>query len=129
MNREEFERELAAVCHTYGIGVIPYSPLAGGFLTGKYRQDQAIPESVRADSARQRYFNPRGWKILETVENIAQTRQASISQIALAWLLTNPVISSPIIGPRTLVQLEDNLGAADLRLSEEQMSTLNEVSA
>jgi aryl-alcohol dehydrogenase-like predicted oxidoreductase len=108
--------------------VIPYSPLAGGFLTGKYRQDQPIPESARADSAQKRYFNPRGWKILETVESIAQTRQASISQIALAWLLTNPIISSPIIGPRTLEQLEDNLGAADLRLSEEQMSTLNQVS-
>jgi len=128
MNRKEFERELAAVCDNYGIGVIPYSPLAGGFLTGKYRQDQPIPESARADSAKKRYFNPRGWKILETVERTAQTRQASISQIALAWLLTNPIISSPIIGPRTLEQLEDNLGAADLRLSVEEMSTLNEVS-
>jgi len=109
--------------------VIPYSPLAGGFLTGKYRQDQPIPESVRADSAQQRYFNPRGWETLETVENIAQAREVSISQTALAWLLTNPIISSPIIGPRTLEQLEDNLGAADLRLSDEEMNQLNEASA
>ncbi len=60
VHREEFERELAAVCQTYQIGVIPYSPLAGGFLTGKYRQDQPIPESLRADGARKKYFNPRG---------------------------------------------------------------------
>ncbi len=127
--RDEFERELAAVCQTYELGVIPYSPLAGGFLTGKYRQDQPIPESVRADSAQQRYFNPRGWKTLEIVESIAQAREVSISQTALAWLLTNPIISSPIIGPRTLEQLEDNLGAADLRLSDEEMKKLNEASA
>ncbi len=129
VHREEFERELASVCQNYEIGVIPYSPLAGGFLTGKYRQDQPIPESVRADGAQKRYFNPRGWKTLETVDSIAQTRQVSISQIALAWLLTNPIISSPIIGPRTLDQLADNLGAADLRLSEEEMNMLNQVSS
>jgi len=127
--REEFERELAAVCRTYEIGVIPYSPLAGGFLTGKYRQDQPIPESARANNTRQRYFNPRGWKILEAVEGIAQAHEASISQTALAWLLGNPVISSPIIGPRTLEQLEDNLGSVDVTLSDEEMKTLDQVSA
>ena len=125
VHREEFERELAAVCQTYQIGVIPYSPLAGGFLTGKYRQDQPIPNSVRADGAQKRYFNAQGWKILDKVESIARIHQASISQIALAWLLSNPIITSPIIGSRTLAQLADNLGAIDLRLSKEENDMFN----
>ncbi len=128
VNRAEYERELAEVCQVYGLGVIPYSPLAGGFLTGKYRKSETLPESARADSAKQRYFNERGWAVLDTLENIARQRNKSISQIALGWLLTNPLITSPIIGPRTLDQLADNLGAVSLRLSEVEMSQLNEIS-
>lgn len=127
-HRAEFERELAQVCQTYGIGVIPYSPLGGGFLTGKYRPDQPIPESVRADSAKRRYFTPRGWNTLEVTENIAKRHNASISQIALAWLLANPVITSPIIGPRNLTQLEDNFGSINIKLSLEDKKLLDETS-
>jgi aryl-alcohol dehydrogenase-like predicted oxidoreductase len=129
IGRQEFERELADVCRTYGIGVIPYSPLAGGFLTGKYRKDEPLPESARAEGTKNRYFNERGWSILEAVDGVANNRGKSVSQIALAWLLSNPVITSPIIGPRNLEQLSDNLGAAGLRLTEDEMEQLNEVSA
>jgi len=128
-NRAEFERELAEVCQIYGLGVIPYSPLAGGFLTGKYHQDDPLPESARADSAKRRYFNAHGWAVLKAVETIAKKRSKSISQIALAWHLSNPVVISPIIGPRTLEQLADNLGAVGLRLNEEELDQLNGVSA
>lgn len=127
-NRKEFERELAAVCHEYNIGVIPYSPLAAGFLTGKYRRDQPEPESVRLGGVRYRYFNERGWRILETAERIATGRGQSVSQIALAWLLANPLIASPIIGPHTHEQLRDNLGAAGLKLSDEEKKALDEAS-
>jgi aryl-alcohol dehydrogenase-like predicted oxidoreductase len=127
-NRAEFERETAEVCHAYGIGVIPYSPLAGGFLTGKYRKDEPIPESVRADGNKQRYFNDYGWKVLEAASGVATEKEKSISQIALAWQLTDDVITSPIIGPRTMEQLEDNLGAAGLRLTEEEKQKLDEAS-
>jgi len=127
VHRAEFERELAHVCSTYGLGVIPYSPLGGGFLTGKYRKDQ-IPASARQGSAR-RYFNERNWKLLDQMETLGQEKGgASISQIALAWLLSDPLISSPIIGPRTLEQLEDNLGAAGLRLSADEKKMLDESS-
>jgi len=126
--RAKFERELAEICQTYGLGVIPYSPLAGGFLTGKYQPDQPLPESVRADGNKNRYFNEQGWAILAAVEEIAAVREKSISQIALAWQLSQPVITSPIIGPRTLAQLEDNLGAAGLRLTADEMEQLNEKS-
>jgi len=116
VNRAEFERELADVCRQYSLGVIPYSPLAGGFLTGKYRRDK-IAESVRAEGVR-RYLIERNYDLLDVMETIAkQQGNRSISQIALVWLLSDPIITSPIIGPRTLEQLEDNLGAVGLRLS------------
>jgi len=129
VRREEFERELAEVCRVYGIGVIPYSPLAGGFLTGKYRPGKALPESDRAQSAERRYFNDHGWTILQAVDSLAVEHNATVSQIALAWHLSNPVITCPIIGPRTLDQLEDNLGAINMRLADTEMETLNKDSA
>ncbi|MBM3145734.1 MAG: aldo/keto reductase [Chloroflexi bacterium] len=127
-HRKEFEQELAAVCETYGIGVIPYSPLAGGFLTGKYKPDEAAPPSVRADSVKRRYFNERGWAILDAAQKIAGGYGVSVSRVALAWLLANPLVASPIIGPRSLTQLEDNLGGVGLRLSDEEKTLLDEVS-
>lgn len=129
VHRSEFERELAAVCRTYGLGVIPYSPLGGGFLTGKYRRNDAEPESVRLGGVKHRYFNDYGWKVLAKVEEIAMARGKSISQVALAWLLANPLITSPIIGPRTLGQLYDNLGATDFTLTPEEKQALDDASA
>jgi aryl-alcohol dehydrogenase-like predicted oxidoreductase len=128
VHRAEFERELASVCRTYKLGVIPYSPLGGGFLTGKYRRDQ-IAESQRARGAG-RYFNERNWALLDKMEIIgSQKNSASISQIALAWLLSDPLITSPIIGPRSLDQLQDNLGAAGLRLTVEEKEQLDQASS
>jgi len=127
VRRAEFERELAAVCRSYQLGVIPYSPLGGGFLTGKYRQGQTA-ESARARSV-SRYFTERNWALLDTMQAVGEeTGGRSISQIALAWLLSNPLITSPIIGPRTLQQLEDNLGAVGLRLEQDQKRRLDEAS-
>ncbi len=127
VHRAEFERELAEVCQVYRLGVIPYSPLAGGFLTGKYRKDHPA-DSVRSKGA-SRYFNEQNWKLLEQMGELAGARgDLSVSQIALAWLLSNPVITSPIIGPRNLEQLEDNLGAAGVRLNEQEIHTLNALS-
>lgn len=127
-HRAEFERELAAVCRKYELGVIPYSPLAGGFLTGKYRREQVKPDSERLSGVQSRYFNERGWAILEAAEDIARARQLSISQVALAWQLSDPLITSPIIGPRTIEQLEDNLGAVEARLSQAEKSQLDQAS-
>ena len=129
VHRAEFERELTDVCREYGLGVIPYSPLAGGFLTGKYRRDSQPAESDRARSV-PRYFNDRNWDLLDKMEAMGKEKgDYSISQIALAWLLSDPLITSPIIGPRTLEQLEDNLGAAGLRLSAAEKEMLDEASS
>jgi aryl-alcohol dehydrogenase-like predicted oxidoreductase len=128
VHRAEFERELAEVCRAYGLGVIPYSPLAGGFLTGKYRPDQT-PDSVRAGRMA-RHFTPQNWTLLDKMEAIgANHGNKSISQIALAWLLSDPLITSPIIGPHSLEQMADNLGAAGLRLAPEEKKELDEASA
>ncbi len=125
--RAEFERELAEVCQNYQIGVIPYSPLGSGFLTGKYHQNHT-PKSARRHGA-SRYFNDRNWALLDKMEEIGrQTGGHTISQVALAWLSYNPLVTSPIIGPRTLEQLADNLGMVGLRLSEDHKSQLDEAS-
>lgn len=127
VKRAEFERELADVCRQYNIGVIPYSPLGGGFLTGKYRPDESA-QSARSNTAR-RYFNERNWELLNLMETMGREKEgSSISQIALAWLLTDPLITSPIIGPRSLDQLHDNLGAAGLRLSVDEKASLDTAS-
>ena len=123
VHRSEFERELAEVCKAYGLGVIPYSPLAGGFLTGKYRPGK------KSESARQtrasRYFNTQNWNLLDEMEKIGQQHGGrTISQIALAWLLSNPLVTCPIIGPRNLEQLNDNLAAAEFTLSSEEAAAL-----
>lgn len=128
VHRSEFERELMEVCSSYGIGVIPYSPLAAGFLTGKYRRNQQPPQSARIGGA-SRYFNEKNWTLLDRMEALGKEKgDCSISQIALAWLLSNPVVTSPIIGPRNLEQLQDNLGAAGLRLSPEEKQMLDQAS-
>lgn len=124
VHRAEFEAELAGACHAYGLGVIPYSPLAGGFLTGKYQRGGEEVNSARARSAA-RYFTEENWQALDRLSAIAAQHGKSLSQVALAWLLTQPLITSPIIGPRDLDQLKDNLGAAGLRLSPEEMASFN----
>ena len=124
VNRAEFERELMPACETYQIGVIPYSPLAGGFLTQKYRRNAELPDSARAANVAGRYDNPASWDVRDRAAAVAEDLGKSISQIALAWQLRNPVITSPIIGPRTLEQLEDNTGAIGMRLSAEHMKQL-----
>lgn len=128
INRAEFERELRAVCETYGLGVIPYSPLAGGFLTGKYRKNAPLPESKRAEG-RKRAMTEKNFELLFEMEAIALRHKVSIAQIALAWMLADPVITSPIIGATSIEQLNENLGALDIHLSDEEHSTLNKMTA
>ncbi len=131
VRRAEFERELSDVCQKYDIGVIPYSPLSGGFLTGKYRKDQEIPKGSRGENSQRlrKYFTDENWELLDLLEEIGENKGGySISQIALAWHLSNPVITSPIIGPRNMEQLEDNIGAVGLRLTNDEMEQLNQAS-
>jgi aryl-alcohol dehydrogenase-like predicted oxidoreductase len=132
LKRAEYERELEEVCRGYGLGVIPYSPLAGGFLTGKYRRGQALEPGTRAESSSwlQAYLRAdRSWDVLQALQTAGEGRGRTPSQMALGWLLTRPTITSPIIGPRTIPQLQDNLGAVGLRLDASEMEALDQVSA
>jgi aryl-alcohol dehydrogenase-like predicted oxidoreductase len=127
VHRPEFERELKAVCEKFQIGVIPYSPLAAGFLTGKYQRDQKT-ESVRADGVQRRYFNDYGWRVLEAVEAVAKEQESTPTAIALAWQLAQPVITSPIIGANSRAQLKESLAAIELTLTNDQIQRLNHAS-
>jgi aryl-alcohol dehydrogenase-like predicted oxidoreductase len=126
VNRANFERENEALCLDQGIGVIPYSPLQGGFLTGKYRRDTK-PESVRAEGLK-KYFTEQNYALIELLEQIATQRNATVTQIALAWLLQRPAITAPIIGANSVEQLDDILGALDVRLTSEDVPQIDAAS-
>jgi aryl-alcohol dehydrogenase-like predicted oxidoreductase len=128
IHRDEFERELRAVCAAYEIAVIPYSPLAGGFLTGKYRRNEPLPKSKRA-KGRKRAMTDKNFTLIDEMEVIALRHKVAISQIALAWMLADPVITSPIIGATSIEQLNENLGALKVKLDEDEMVLLNKMTA
>ena len=128
IERDEFERELRAVCAKFGLAVIPYSPLAGGFLTGKYRKGQPMPDSVRARRL-EHACTDKNFRLIDALDEIAQVHSASISQIALAWMLMDPVITSPIVGPNKLEQLTDNLAALNVKLTVEEKKSLDGLTA
>ncbi len=128
VHRAEFERELKDVCETYGLGVIPYSPLAGGFLTGKYKRGETV-ESARSVSIASRYKNDTSWNTVDAVQMVAKEAESSVSAIALAWLLAQPFISAPIIGANSTKQLQENLAATEVKLTPEQVKRLSDASA
>lgn len=127
LTRAEFERELQPVCLKYGVGVIVYSPLAGGLLTGKFRRNQPIPEGTRvAERGRndKRLGEPL-WNLVDKLEEIAQARGCGIPQVAVAWAAGAPAITSAIIGATSVGQLEETLGAAELDLTAEERAILD----
>ncbi len=128
VHRDEYEGELAAYCARKRLGVIPYSPLAGGFLTGKYRPAQELPETPRRRAAQQ-YMNERGFRVLDALDAVAAAHQTSVAAVALAWLLTRPAITSPIVGANTPQQLAELLPAAELELTAEDARALEAASA
>ena len=127
VHRAEFESELGAICIDQNIGVVPYSPLAQGFLTGKYKRD-STPNSVRAERV-EKYSTENNWILLDEMETIARTHEATVTQVALSWLLANPTITSPIIGANSIAQLKDSLAAVDLTLKSEEIALLDSLTA
>lgn len=128
VHRAEFERELKDVCTAFGLGVIPYSPLAGGFLTGKYRRE-AVPQSARAEGVKNRYLNEKGFAVLEKLDAIATARGLSVTQTSLAWQLNLPYVTAPIIGANSVAQLSESLGAGGVKLTADEMASLDEASS
>lgn len=133
-----FEWELLPVCEAEGVGVIPWSPLRGGWLSGKYRRGMsAPPPDTRIEEAEKQgwseswaaYANERTWQVIDTLLSIATEVEKTPAQIALNWLLRKPAVTAPILGARTLPHLQDNLGATGWSLTSEQVSRLDQASA
>ena len=127
MHRAEFERELMPLCLDQGVGVIPYSPLAAGFLTGKYRRDTPLPDSARANRIRDRYMNEQGFSAIDKLDEVGKVHGATVAQTAIAWMLANTAVSSAIIGANSIEQLEDSIKGADVPLTADQKAGLDEI--
>jgi aryl-alcohol dehydrogenase (NADP+) len=133
----DIEFELVDVCRNENIGILPWSPLAGGWLTGKYPRDRVPTGATRLgedpkrgmEAYAPRNAQERTWRVIDTVRQVAEGRGVSMSQVALAWVADRPAVTSVILGARTLEQLDDNLGAADLHLSEKETALLAEASS
>lgn len=126
--RSQFEGELEAVCRENDIGVIPYFSLASGFLTGKYRSEKDTSGRSRGSRVQQ-YLNPRGFRILAALDEVAQEYSATPAQISLAWLLAKPAITAPIASATTTQQLDELLGATRLKLDATAVEKLDQASA
>ena len=128
----ELEREHVPLCRETGLGILPWSPLAGGFLTGKFERGKPPAPGTRlAERSErwQRFDNPRNWAIIDAVKAVAAEANTTPSAVSLAWLLSRPQVSSVIFGARTVEQLDDNLAAADLELTAAQLESLDKASA
>jgi aryl-alcohol dehydrogenase-like predicted oxidoreductase len=127
----DLEREHVPVCRQFGLGILPWSPLAGGFLSGKFRRNQPPPPGARLEKWKDRfadYDNDRGWRTLDATNDVAKERGTTPAAVALAWLLAKPCVTSVIFGARSLEQLDDNLKAADVKLSADDVKKLDDAS-
>lgn len=130
VNRDA-EVELLPLCDAYGLGVVPYSPLARGVLAGKYLPGAPLPEGSRAARGDRRIqqteLREENFVAAQRLRPLAEAHGATLTQFALAWLLANPLVTAPIIGPRTMEQLEDNLGCLDVRIRPEDEAEVNRI--
>ena len=132
----EIEWEIVPAAQENGLGLLPWSPLGGGWLTGKYSFDEEPTGATRlgenpdrgVESWHRRSRNQRVRDVVDAVREIAESRGISMAQVSLAWLVDRPAITSVILGARTIEQLDDNLAAADLHLSEDETRKLNQAS-
>jgi aryl-alcohol dehydrogenase-like predicted oxidoreductase len=125
----DIEREIVPMLSDQGLGLLVWSPLAGGFLSGKYRKGKGAPKGARRSVFD---FPPvvldRAYSILDTMDEIAEARGVSVARVALAWLLSRDFVTSVIVGAKTVDQLEDNLAAASMELTEDEVRSLDEMS-
>jgi len=130
----DMEHEFDDLLLSEGVGNVPWGPLGGGFLSGKYKRGER-PDHGRISTTPANYAEAwekrnteRNWNIIDAVGEVAEARGASYAQIALAWLRAQPTVSSVIIGARTMAQFEDNMGAAEITLTAEELAKLDDAS-
>jgi aryl-alcohol dehydrogenase-like predicted oxidoreductase len=132
----DIEWELVPLSLSEGLGLIPWSPLRMGFLSGRYRRGMSVPPGDTriqrlnddGDPIWTHYATERTWRVLDVVSSVAAEAGRTVAQVALRWLLQRPAVTAPIIGARTMAHFEDNLGALGWELSEEQVRRLDAVS-
>jgi aryl-alcohol dehydrogenase-like predicted oxidoreductase len=125
----QVEPEFLPMVDAYDLGLMPFSPLAGGFLTGKYTRDESPPtgsRGAREERFRETYLTDANFDVLDAVREVGDVLDASPVQVALAWLRTHPAVTAPVIGPRTEQQLAENIAATDLELTAEQFARLDD---
>jgi len=122
------EANLLPICEAEDIGVIPWSPLAGGFLAGKYERERTVPDGSRAetDDYTQNRFTDANWRVLDVVRELADQKDVTPAQVSLAWLLHNDVVDAPIIGPRRADHLSENVEALSVALTDAEIDRLEE---
>ena len=128
IERAEYENNLEPLCVREGLGVINYFPLAGGFLSGKYRTESDLAGKARARNAT-KYLNERGLRILGALDKVAKKYNATPARVSLAWLLARPSITAPIVSATNLEQLNDLIPSVDLALDRDSIELLNQASA
>jgi aryl-alcohol dehydrogenase-like predicted oxidoreductase len=127
----DLEREHVPLCQKFGLGILPWSPLAAGFLSGKFERGQPPPPGVRLEKWKDRFAafdHDRGWRTVDTLKALAKDKDTTASAVALAWLLAKPAVTSVIFGARSLAQLDDNLKAAEVKLSAAEVQRLDDAS-
>jgi aryl-alcohol dehydrogenase-like predicted oxidoreductase len=127
LERGDFEGEAAALVLEQGLGVIAYSALASGFLTGKYKPNRPLPKSPRAPAVQQSYMNEQGFAVLKEVERIAKAHDVPPAQVALAWVIASPGVTAPIASATSVDQVHMLVGAVQLHLTDEEMATLTAI--
>jgi aryl-alcohol dehydrogenase-like predicted oxidoreductase len=133
----EIEWEIVPACLSEGVGLLPWSPLGGGWLTGKYRRDARPTGATRLgedpergmEAYDRRTREQRTWDVIDAVQEIADAHGVPMARVALAWLVDRPGVTSVILGARTTAQLDDNLGAVEVRLTDDETARLDAVSA
>ena len=128
IERAEYESHLEPVCAKEGLGVINYFPLAGGFLSGKYRSESDVAGKARARNVT-KYLNERGFRILGALDQVAKKYNATPARVSLAWLLARPSVTSPIVSATNLEQLNDLISSVELVLNRDSVEFLNQASA
>src|SRR6202453_1462694 len=121
------EREVLPVCQTYGMGVLVWSPLAKGMLTGRYRKGQPMPDSLRVKAFPQQMADDRNLDAVERLLPIAEGAGLSLTHMAMAFVMAHPGVTSAILGPRTMPQLDDLLAGAEVRLNDEILDKIDQI--
>ncbi len=129
MLERDVERELTSYCQAFGVGILPYFPLAGGFLTGKYQEGQPPPPGTRGESSPyvQRYFKPENFARVRILSEWAAARGHTMAELAVAWLLARPMVASVIAGTTKVEQVEANIKAGEWGLTPDDVAEVNKV--